>query len=367
MAEESALSKKYNAFYLPSFEVLIKDKNIEDDEIEIIDLRVEGSIENKSNYFEFRVNATDEYSGEFHTKWLEQYFSLGNEVEIKLGYEKTLVPVIHGLITNVEFFCSESGAEIVVCGMDDSFKTMLNTRDAVMWNANSITEIVDRVLGQYGNLSKKIDTAKDDTKKNDGKDKWMILQNNETDYQFIRRLAEEFCFEFYVQNKTVFFKKRSSDQPVLTLDYEENITGLSCWMNAPGVYSKVTVCGMDDKKQAIKGSSDAGSISTFGSGSKTGGNIVKKISNAELKIYDSRVKSKEDAKKAAQRLINQAAMEFVTGTCETIGIPEILPGKYIKVDGIGKGINNIYYVTSVTQIFGENGYTTHFEFRGNKA
>ena len=71
------------------------------------------------------------------------------------------------------------------------------------------------------------------------------------------------------------------------------------------------------------------------------------------------VKDSKQAKDLAQAAAKKAKARSMSGRCKTIGLPEIVPGRYIKISNIGS--SNSYYIKSVSHSFGDGGFTTDFE------
>ena len=92
-----------------------------------------------------------------------------------------------------------------------------------------------------------------------------------------------------------------------------------------------------------------------------------KIKKAVLREYSELVRTKEDCTALAQNRLNGTAMGFVTGGGACIGIPELIPGRYISIDGGDKKTNGRYFITKVKHIFENETYRTEFEIKGAKA
>ena len=60
-------------------------------------------------------------------------------------------------------------------------------------------------------------------------------------------------------------------------------------------------------------------------------------------------------------------MGFISGEGECIGIPELIPGRYLKIDGGDELTNGTYFLTKVYHRFRTDEYTTAFEVKGAKA
>ena len=69
-------------------------------------------------------------------------------------------------------------------------------------------------------------------------------------------------------------------------------------------------------------------------------------------------------KRVAQAIFNERSMEFVSGRGSCIGLPELVPGRYLKIDGMDKHTNGLYFISRVVHRYSEQGFTTDFELKG---
>jgi phage protein D len=58
--------------------------------------------------------------------------------------------------------------------------------------------------------------------------------------------------------------------------------------------------------------------------------------------------------------LKQRAEQFLTGSGETLGVPDVVPGRNIELKGLGKKFSKTYYVQTATHRFDSNGYRTTF-------
>ena len=77
-------------------------------------------------------------------------------------------------------------------------------------------------------------------------------------------------------------------------------------------------------------------------------------------------RTQKECETLAQHRLNSIAMSFVSGEGECIGIPELIPGRYIKIDGGDEQTNGTYFLTKVCHRISINAYTTSFEVKGAK-
>mgnify|MGYP000001303002 FL=1 len=65
-----------------------------------------------------------------------------------------------------------------------------------------------------------------------------------------------------------------------------------------------------------------------------------------------------DADNRLDYLMEDMTYRFGTLEADVIGIPEIVPGRFIRVSGFGDNLSNTYYLQTVRHCFTEQGYVT---------
>ena len=48
-----------------------------------------------------------------------------------------------------------------------------------------------------------------------------------------------------------------------------------------------------------------------------------------------------------------------------VGMPELIPGRFVKLSGFGKPLDNIFYLTNVRHVLSGGSYITRFEGAAN--
>ena len=66
----------------------------------------------------------------------------------------------------------------------------------------------------------------------------------------------------------------------------------------------------------------------------------------------------------AQNILNYMNVGFSGGECRCIGLPEIIPGRFVKLKGIDDKSDGSYFISEVAQILSEDGYNTEFVVSG---
>lgn len=349
-----SLEKKYRNFFAPTFEILVDGKNLLREGMAIPSITVDTSSEPQADTCRFSVNnAYDAIKREF--QWIDKYLVLGKYIEVKMGYVDKLETVFYGLITSLDFdYPAEDTPSIAVTAMDVSF-LMMKGNGSKSWLNKKYSDVA-KELGKK-RCSKVI---VDDSKQQIG----TIDKNKMDDFHFLQQIAEMINYEFFVVGKTMYFRKPlTSAKPVTTLTYGKNLISYSTDMNLSDQVSEVIVRGWNPKEQKVieaKGKT----VNKLGSNSKTGKAIMASLGSFEEYVYTN-VESAAEAQAQADGLLNERAMKLVTGSGECIGIPEIRAGRHIKIEGVGKKLNQPYFLTSVTHTINSSGYLTSFEVEGN--
>jgi phage protein D len=71
--------------------------------------------------------------------------------------------------------------------------------------------------------------------------------------------------------------------------------------------------------------------------------------------------SPAQARKKADLIINEAKASFGRLECSLVGLPEIIPGRAIRLNGLFPQADVEAYILKVSHRFTEDGYYTQFE------
>lgn len=350
------LESKYRNFFAPAFEVIIDGTNIVREQVGVTHISVSTNVQQKSNSFSFSVgNGYDPVKREF--RWLNNYFVLGKYVEIKMGYVDKLETVFYGLITNVSLdYPSEGTPTIKVKGMDVSFHMMRSVRSN-SWTDKKASEVAKEIGSRYVSSF-----TVDDTKVKVPK----IEQNEESDYQFVKRLAKANNYDFFIVGKKMYFcSPVQSETPVVSLMYGKNLLSFNNELDISYQVSQIVVRAPNPKDPSNPIEAKSKSVEKLGDNSKTGLDIMKSLGDYAIEYMQTNVKSVEEAQKLADSTLNERAMKLMSGSGECIGIPELIAGRCIELQGLGKRFEQPLYLTSVTHTIDGSGYITSFDVGGN--
>jgi len=349
------LEQKYRNFIAPGFKLLINNTDAVRNGMAVTRITVETSALDGADAVHFPVgNAYDPVKRDF--EWLDDLLVPGKPLEVHMGYTDRLEPLFFGYITAVNVNFPPGGApEVRVTGMDLTFK-MMRGRDVKTFANRKISDVVKEIGMEHGATSFVVDPT----------DKTIpVLQSSpENDYQFLRDLAQSINYEFFVVGKTLYFRKKNENKtPVLTLAWGKHLARFSVEQNLSEQVTEVKVRGWDAKNQKVIEASSS-QVNKIGTNSRTGADLLKTMGKFPEYLY-IHTDDPQDAKKKADAVMNERAMKLVTGEAECIGLPEIRAGRYIRLEGLGKRLDQPYYISRARHTIDSSGYTTEFTVQGN--
>lgn len=356
-----SLESKYQNFYAPIFEIKISGQNL----VKSLGMAVTGfrlvTKVTEPDVLSFSVaNAYDMAGSE--VQWLTDYLYLGKTVEASTGYTSTLTKMFMGFIKSVNVDYPAGGMPVVK--VECIGYSFLMTRGTYfkIWHQKKYSDVITEIAGQYTSYIKNTDI--DDTSEQIAS----IVHNNTNDFSFIKWVAEQINYDFYVREDTLYFKKALKDKTAVTnLVWGKSLRSFSPMADVGGQLPKVTVNAWDEKNdKAI--SVTVSSVDKIEGSGKSGTEIIQSLlgSTAEVQKNSTTAMTEAEAKNEATAILNRASMKLITGTGDTIGIPEIRAGKYISLEGLGAMFNGLYFIRTATHTINDSGYITSFDLERNE-
>lgn len=349
------LNSKYDDFSAPALKIMVEGKNIVTKEfMAITSLVVETSID-EADIFSFTIsNAYDAEQMSF--KWVDAYFKPGNKVEISMGYIDKLLLVMEGIITSIRMTIGSEGVPTIeIAGMDSSF-LMMKGKKSFIWTKKKHSDIVSEIGKKYGlKVTSTATTQEYPT----------VIQNAQTDYEFIKRLSSMNGYEFFVTGSQLYFRDPTKENsPIMELVIGDNLIALELNMDIGEQLSGVVVKGYNIKKETVEASETK--ITKMGKGTLDGPSLVSKLNKKDTvrEIYEPIIDKKE-AESMAKAVLNDASRKFVTGYAESIGLPELRAGRYISLKGYWGTSAKTVYVTSCRHEIDQDGFTSLLNIGGN--
>ncbi len=360
-----ALSDTYGDFYAPTYAVRLGGQDLMRELVVAVSQVEVDLMLGAASRFSFTL--TDCYSHELHAfktglgKDLLELISFGSEVEIYMGYgDARSTPIaVSGMITEITTnFPAGGSPELSVAGYDHGFSLTIG-KNSRTWSKARDSDAAHEIAS-VNNLK----AAITDTDEQHAQ----IEQNQESDWEFLKKLADRNHFELYVdEKKTLHFgKPNDKGGAVIRLVYGEGLISFKPEANLAGQISKVEVYGWDTKaKKPIIGVATAGEESGL-SGKSAGqyfNSLVKDPSKRPTLRLRQPVFTQAEADQRAKAALSERAKQFLTGDGESIGLPEVRPDRNIELAGLGVPFSKIYYIQQATHKINSSGYSTGFKIK----
>ena len=355
-----ALNKKYDGFSAPFFEIEIGGKKLAESGITVTTLEVEISADGTAGGCSFVVDG--QYNHE-QSKWENKALDLvkpGAELIVRGGYVRDK-ELFYGYVDDFTVeFQQDSAPRLSVSGLD-GLGYLMSFREPMYGGQKKAAEIVKSILQK----SVSAGFAKKVTMGTLPDFETPILKEVIDDWKFLNLMARRYGVSlFAVDGELIFDNVASKDKAILTLSFGKGLMSFDKRVSLAHQIGKVEVWGRDVNQKAIKG--EASKVSVGGSG-KSAAQLVPDLSKTVLREYSEYARTQKECTTLAQGRLDGIAMGFVSGTGTCIGIPELIPGRFIEIDGVDAKSNGSYFITKVRHLFEMNGYLTSFEFKGAKA
>ncbi len=379
----SELIKKYDYFRYPAMEVEVDGNRISDDKktrMAISDVTIDLSAGFEASQAVFTIyNVFDQMATSFDSKSVKKYILLGSVIKIYLGYNKSGPLVFAGVITKINFFYEKGEIPgIQVTAMDVKAVMMANSCSKQLTAktyGDAVKEIFDQTIyqnlkgdgaitdltigstpdgGAAGALTGAVGGgaaagAAGDVANATDKTIEMVA---ESDYEFVVKVAKKYNFDFFVHAGQVVFRTAKSDSSTLMeITNEASIQYLNVEYDITSQVGLVEVRGLDAGKAKVL-TGKAKNTNKLSQGNKA----KSLVSNSTYVYLDPSATSTEEAQYRAKYLQEERTYRLATLELTMIGIPELVPGRFIKLDGFGTGVDNDYYIQALRHTLDSEGH-----------
>lgn len=278
-------------------------------------------------------------------------FDVGKSLEVRLGAREALAPVtlFKGQVVTLEPEFGAGGCSVAIRAYDRAHMLHRSRMTRTFQNQTS-SDIVEKIVSDSG-LTADCDSS--------GEPHDYMQQNNETDWDFIWRLAERIGFEFVVEDTVAHFRKPTAEAE-LELEWPTTLRSFRPRLTAVQQVHEVTLLAHDPKtKQPIEVSATSpNQIAAIGIDRET---VASAFEGATVHIATEPVKSKAEGDALAQALLDKLANGYIAADGLAPGNPRIRAGTKVKVTGVGTKFSGTYRVATSTHVLrGGGAYETHF-------
>ena len=289
-------------------------------------------------------------------KWVaDDTLSEGHEIKVELGYLNETVEIFDGEITGLQAeFNSEAPATVTVRGYDRLHRL---ARDK---QTRTFKDMQDKQIAREiaGDVSLQLDADVE------GEKSEYVLQNSQTNLEFLKERALRLGAEVGVRGKKLLFKKPAENaSEVATLEWGKTLLEFSSDLSVIGQVSAVKVRGWDPGRQtAVSGEAKSDSQNSGLGVNQSGAKISKdKFGENALLITENSVKSQGEAENMARAVFREISLRYNQSEGRCLGEPKIRAGKIVRLKGVGNKLNGKYYVLATQHELSRDGYVTGFK------
>jgi uncharacterized protein len=364
MVDMPALSSRHGAFYAPAFTVKVGGRDLPRDlGIAVSQVEVDRALGAMGRFSFSVVSCYDMQQRAFISQTGMDVLSLlsfGASVDVAVGYgdHSRLSTVMRGLITEIGTSYPDAGVpELTVSGYDPLFLLTLGKRSS-SYRDRSDSDVVE-LLARESQLATNVQTTQERHAQ--------IEQNQESDFDLLKKLAERNHFEFYVDSdkRLRFGPPNDKGEGVVSLGWGQGLLSFKPEANLAAQVSEVVVYGWDpERKQAIVGRARAGEESGLDPSRSSGGERLRTaVGKAPVLEVRQPVFTQAEARRRAQAILNDHAKRFLTGDAECIGLPELLPDQNVTFSQLGSPFSKTYYIQQTVHKVDTSGYRTRLKVK----
>ncbi len=302
-------------------------------------------------------------------KWVDaSQLEIGKEISIAVTaagsgtHDPVSGPLFKGEITALEPDYARDGSVMLVVRGYDKLHRLHRGRQTRSFLEMTDADAVKKAAGEAG-LAVKTDVTSPTHK--------YILQNNQTNLEFVQERAARHGYQVFVAEGTLNFVKGAVNQGAgPTLKLGENLVHFQPRLTAARQADKVEVRGWDPagKREFVAQATPSAAPQQAGL-SQAGGAVAKKAFGAAKVILVNRpVATVDDAQALAQAEAEAISASFLQAEGSCLGDPRLQAGRTVTLEGLGARFSGQYHVTAATHVIKTGGdYLTHFAVSGTEA
>jgi phage protein D len=282
-------------------------------------------------------------------------FALGDVVEASIGSGTSIA--FAGEVTALEPSFQPSGGATLVIRALDAMHRLGRGRRTRHWDRTRVSDVVSEV-GQECGLAVRADPTDEIVP--------YILQRNESNVAFLKRLASRCNYLLRVSDGRLLFQKASFQGSSRKLALGTDLHSAKLAYNTAELVQRVMVRAWDPKsKRELVGTASAADLAPIGAGA-LGIDLAAVFGDTTAHVTDLPVATQEAASALARAELERIARQFCRGTCLIRGDENARAGTMVELDGLSATWNGRYFVVASRHaIGGGGGYSTELTICNN--
>jgi uncharacterized protein involved in type VI secretion and phage assembly len=291
-----------------------------------------------------------------------EIFRLGSEIKLSaLDASGQRQPLLVGEITALEPLLEQQNLVLVVRGYDRSHR-LHRGRKTRTFLKQSDSDIAEQIARDNG-LQPDVEAT--------GIQYDYVLQDNQTDMEFLRERAARIGYQARVMGKHLTFRQTAAAfTAASTLEWGDTLLSFRARLTVTAQPNEVHVRGWDAQaKRALVGRASRPDQPSQIGDRKSGGEVAQQSLGAPARVVlsDRPVHSQSDADHLAQAVLDALSGDYLTAEGVCYGDPAIRAGSIVAITGIGKRLGGDYAVTASRHEYtAHEGYMTTFYTSGRR-
>jgi phage protein D len=307
------------------------------------------------------------------------------EVEVRAGYLGDLRTLLRGTFTTLEPNFPAGGAPTLAVRGLNSLHKLRRKQYSTTWgdkrDSDIAKDIGERTDPQLGKNQKRfpMPIVISDEALSQERAMPYVTQSNQYDIDFLFARAKRLGYVVCIREgdpkakdsrrrKTHLYfgpsegRTPGAREPIYRLRWGASLIDFKPTLTTANQVKSVTVKGWDRAKKkeiSVKVSLDDKDLAV----NRDLHELLSKCDPREELVVEKPVHTQEEAKKVAIGILKDRQKEMVKATATCVGLPSLVAGTQVAIEGLGARFSGTYYVTSTTHTIGDSGYTTRFEAR----
>lgn len=193
-----------------------------------------------------------------------------------------------------------------------------------------------------------------------------IVQNNQTNMEFLISRAQNLGYDLYVEGETLYFAPAQPNQAQpLKLSWGKNLLSFRPCLSIVHQVDEVVVRGWDPrtKREIVARAHETNSTPSVAGQAKA----ERGFKGSNQIVVSQPVENQAEAEALAQGLRNEIGGQLIQAEGICLGNPQLGAGTGIEIEGLGRQFDGQYFVTASSHSYrAEDVYKTSFTIGGRE-
>lgn len=280
-------------------------------------------------------------------------FIPGKSVEITLGYHSKETTVFKGIITTHSNTITQSSTELNIECKDAAVKMTIG-RNSKHYNGVTDSDVAEELIGKYGGVTADVESTSIQHKD--------LIQYDTTDWDFIVSRMDVIGCICLANDGTLSTKKPALSEPAkLEVQFGSTILDYSANIDSRNQYKAVQASSWNFTDQELL-DVDAAEPSWSEGGNIANSDLADTIGLEKFKLIHSGKLTQEELQAWADAKLMKNRLAKIKGTVKYQGNPDVLPGDFIGLNGVGDRFNGKAIVSSIHHECVDGNWTSEVNF-----